>query len=181
MSVNPALALRCCGSMLALRGPSWIKASGGFGRLHSGSCCLPYTPLLGASTQSRAEQTQATETEAINLALVQCLIKTSKGKGNMSDGDTLDFPTYRKLYRHYYCYLSYQCCCAGDKHRRYNHLRHTHTAEIQLIDISQQPLYLIACLALLLFHSLSHKHNQDTMTRTERRETLPLRHEEKTG
>lgn len=30
-----------------------------FGTLHSGSCCLPYTPFLSAQHQSRAQQKQA--------------------------------------------------------------------------------------------------------------------------
>lgn len=39
---------------------------------------------------------------------------------------------------------------------------HTHTAKIQLIHTSRQPLYLIACLPLLLFHSLSLSHTDTT-------------------
>lgn len=44
---------------------------------------------------------------------------------------------------------------------------HTHTAEIQLIHTSRQRFYLIACLPLLLFHSLCLTHTNtsgDAMT-----------------
>lgn len=59
VSVNPALALRHCGSMLALRGPSWIKASGSLAGCIVGlAACLTRHLCVLNTEQGRAETGQ---------------------------------------------------------------------------------------------------------------------------
>lgn len=59
LCLNPALALRRCGSMLALRGPSWIKASGGLAGCILGlAACLTRHFSVLNTEQGRAETGQ---------------------------------------------------------------------------------------------------------------------------
>lgn len=125
-----------------------------FGRLHSGSCCSPYTPFLSVSTQSGAKKIYRDRSNKF-------------GTGTMFDQDIKGLVKY-VWWRYTTCLLetlsSLISCLVlpqislwlrwWETHKIQS--THTHTAKIQLIHTSWQPLYLIACLALLLFHS----HNQ---------------------
>lgn len=72
--LNAALAQRCCGSLLALGGAILDQSIWQFGKLHSGSCCSPYT----ARHQAGLGQTLAGWGSGPGTDM--CLIRTSKGE-----------------------------------------------------------------------------------------------------
>lgn len=162
--------------MLALRGPSWIKASGGFGRLHSGSCCLPYTPFLSA--QHRAGQSKKKEKKKTQARI--CWDRSRKfGIGAMFDQDIKGLVKHvwwrYTGFPHIQYTLSSLISCVvlpqlsvwlrwWETHKiqsththtqpRYNWYTHPDNPSIWL------PVSLFSCFTL----SLSHRHNPDTMT-----------------
>lgn len=117
-----------------------------FGRVHSGSCCSPYTPLLSA--QHRAGQSRNRPTPVRLKQWTWRWYSVWWGHQRVSDENAQGLsPLISSLVLPQ---LSMQLCW-WETHKIQS--TQTHRAEIQLIDISQQPLYLIACLPLLLFHS----------------------------
>lgn len=84
----------------------------------------------------------------------------------MSDGDTRGFPhTVHFIVINIMCGVTSAISVAAmvrNTQDTINSHTHTHTAKIQLIHTSRQPLYLIARLPLLLFHSLALSHTDTT-------------------
>lgn len=104
------------------------------------------------STQSRAKQNgpESAETEAVNLAPVQCLIRTSKDEWNMPDGDTQE--TIALISR----WAASAINAAAAARNTADTIESHDNVEIRLIHTSQQASIWLA--PLLWFHSLCHKH-----------------------
>lgn len=148
--------------MLALRGPSWIKASGALAgcilglaaRLTRHFFFLPDARHRAGQSNERPKSTESGAAKFWRRDNVwsghqriseTCLTEIHRASPptvnfiviNITSGVTSAISPGR----------------AGEKHRRYNQTQTRAQPQIQLIHAGRQPLYLIACLAPLLFHS----------------------------
>lgn len=158
--------------------PCWLSG-GHLGSKHLAVWQVSFWVLLLAlqalfsvfsTEQSKKETGQCLlRLQAISLARVQCLIVTSKGLEKHVWWRFTGFPFLQETLSSLISWLlllSYQRVDDGEKRTQDtinpNTQAHGYSGKIQLIHPSRQPLYLICCLAPLLFHSLCLTHADTT-------------------